>query len=106
MTQLIGNPRKIFKKIYKRYKSNNLINSNELIKYFPNIVQLKQDLDYLRVLDLIDIDTKQNYHLTTKGREYFKAENHDSFETVIKSIFCPIIVSVITTLTTMWLSSL
>lgn len=106
MIKLVGNPKKVFKKIYKRYNSNNLINSDELLKLFSNETQLEQDLTYLHDLGLIEVDNNYFYHLTSLGRQYFKLKTSDSFETVIKSIFCPIIVSIITTLITMWLSHL
>lgn len=51
MERLKGNPRKIFKIIYKRYNINNLINSDELSKLFPNNIQLEQDLTYLYELN-------------------------------------------------------
>ncbi len=106
MVKLVGTPKRIFKKIYKRYNSNNLINSDELLKLFPNAIYLEQDLTYLHELGLIEIDSEYCYHLTSSGRQYFKLETSDSFEIVIKSIFCPIIVAFFTTLVTMWLSSL
>ena len=106
MERLKGNPRKIFKIIYKRYNINNLINSDELSKLFPNNIQLEQDLTYLYELKLIDIDSGYHYHLTAIGRQYFKFEASYLLEIAFKSILCPIIVSIITTVITMWLSNL
>lgn len=105
MIKLVGTPKRIFKKIYKRYNSNNPINSDELIKLFSNMSHLEQDLTYLHELGLIEVDSDYRYYLTSLGRQYFKLETSDSFEIVIKSIFCPIIVAFFTTLVTMWLSS-
>lgn len=56
MQILTGNPKKIFKLIYKRYKSNNLINSDEIRTLFSNDVELEEDLTYLQILELIDHD--------------------------------------------------
>lgn len=103
INNLVGNPRKIFKIIYKRYNHNNLINSDEIRTIFPNTEELEEDLTYLHALGLIDHDYDWNYNLTAKGRIYFKIETITSFEIVIKSILCPIIVAFITTLITLWL---
>lgn len=103
MDNLTGNPRRILKTISKRYKNNKLINSDEIITLFPNIDELEEDLIYLQSLKLIDRDCEWNYYLTTQGRIYFKTETINSFEIVIKSIICPIVVAFFTTLITLWL---
>lgn len=103
MNNLTGTPRKIFKLIYKRYNSNNLIDSDEIRNIYPNTQELEDDLTYLRNLGLIDHDYHWRYYLTSKGRTYFKQETENSFEVIIKSIICPIIVAFITTLITLWL---
>lgn len=103
MVILVGTPKKIFKIIYNRYNSNNLINSDELQCLFPNEQELRDDLAYLKNLDLIDYDYNWNYLLTSKGRIYFKLKLQYYFDTAVNSIFCPIIVAFITTLITLWL---
>ena len=106
MEILTGTPRKIFKLIFKRYKHNNLINSDEIINLFPNTRELEEDLNYLHSLGLIDHDSKWNYLLTATGRVYFRAETIKNIEIVMKSTIFPIIVSYITTLITLCLQSL
>lgn len=103
MINLTGTPRKIFKLIFKRYNSNNLINSDEIRTLYPNEQELEDDLQYLHDLGLIDHDYSWNYLLTSKGRLYFKHETINSVEIVLKSIFCPIVVSFITTTITLLL---
>lgn len=103
MQILTGNPKKIFKLIYKRYKSNNLINSDEIRTLFSNDVELEEDLTYLQILELIDHDYDWNYVLTAKGRIYFKNIFLYFFFAITKSFFCPIIIAFITTLITLWL---
>lgn len=103
MTILTGNPKKVFKIIYKRYKSNFLINSDEIRTFFSNENELEEDLTYLHKLDLIDHDYHWNYVLTSTGRIYFKNIFLEFFFAITKSIFCPIIVAFITTLITLWL---
>ncbi len=103
MNILTGNPKKIFKLIYKRYRSNNLINSDEIRTLFSNDIELEEDLTYLHKLELVDHDYEWNYVLTSKGRIYFKNILWEVFFAVTKSIFCPIIVAFATTLITLWL---
>ena len=103
MKILTGNPKKIFKIIYKRYKSNNPINSDEISVLFPNETELEEDLTYLHILDLIDHDYYWNYFLTPKGRIYYKDIFIHFFIAITKSFFAPIIVAFITTLITLWL---
>lgn len=103
MVELSGTPRKLFKLIYKRYNDNNVISTDELKKLFPNQIELEEDLSYLFNLGLIDHDYNWHFILTAKGRIYFKLKTKNSIEILLKSIFCPIIVSFITALITMWL---
>ena len=103
MNKLVGTPRKLFKIIFNRYNDNNFINSDELQSLFPNTQELNEDLMYLKSLELIDYDYSWNYLLTSKGRIYFKLELLYYFETITKSILCPIIVALFTTLITLWL---
>lgn len=103
MTVLTGTPRKIFKVIFKKYKVNSAISFNTLIKIFPNQIELEDDLKYLETLNLIEHDYHWQYHLTSEGRIYFRAETMHSFETIMKSIICPVIVAFLTTLITLWL---
>lgn len=100
MNNLTGNPRKLFKIIYKRYNKNNLINSDELSNLFPNTQELEEDLTYLHTLDLIDHDYDWNYLLTAKGRIYFKTRRIFWFEKIITSIFFPLVVAFVTALIT------
>ena len=100
---LTGNPKKIFKIIYKRYKSNNPINADEISTLFSNQVELEEDLTYLHTLNLIDHDYTWKYFLTPKGRIYYKELFIHLFLAITKSIVFPIIVAFITTLITLWL---
>ena len=106
LNNLIGTPRKVFKVIYKNYNNNCLINHDELKKLFTNINELEEDLTYLINLGLIYSDNYWYYHSTPTGRMYFKNETSNSLEIIIKSIFCPIIVSFLTTLITLLLKEL
>lgn len=103
MVILVGSPKKLFKLIYNRYNSKNLINSDELQAVFPDTQELNEDLTYLKNLELIDCDYNWNYLLTSKGRIYFRLELQYYFDTAVKSIFCPIVVAFVTTLITLWL---
>jgi len=106
MVELSGTPRKLFKLIYDRYNSNNPISSDELRELFSNTEELEQDLQYLYDLGLIDHDYNWHYVLMAKGRIYYVLETKNSVEIILKSILCPIVVSAITTLLTMWLKRL
>lgn len=103
MKILTGKPKEIFNLIYKRYNSDNLINSDEIRNLFHNINELEEDLSFLHSLDLIDHDYHWNYVLTSKGRTYYKDLFLQYFFATTKSIFCPIIVAFVTTLITLWL---
>ena len=103
MVILLGTPKKIFKIIYNRYNSKNPINSDELTSLFSNTQELEDDLNYLKSLELIDYDYNWNYLLTAKGRIYYKLKLSYYLDIATKSIFCPIIVALITTLITLWL---
>lgn len=106
MINLVGIYRKMFKVIYKACNKNCFIDYDQLKNTFPNSTTLNEDLIYLCHLGLIYDDNYCRYHLTPTGRMYFKNETSNSFEIIIKSIFCPIIVAFFTTLITLWLKSL
>lgn len=84
---LVGNPRKIFKKIYKGYNSNNLITTDELYSLFTDSTQLQQDLNLLYELKLISSGLDSKYRLTADGRMYFKLEIFNLLRVIFKSIF-------------------
>lgn len=102
---LYGNERKILSVVFKYYKKNSLISKNELTQ------KLKLDKKDISLLCqslckkgyLTSVGTDYNPKITAKGIDYFSAEITNSFETMLKSIFCPIIVSFITTLITLLL---
>ncbi len=101
---LTGSHRKLFKLIYKRFKSSNLISYKELEDIFPDTDILYEDLTYLMVTaKLVISDNNGCYLPSSLGRNYFKLETIKSIEIVLTSIFCPIVVAFLTTLITLWL---
>lgn len=106
MIILVGTPKEVFNTIYKRYNSNNLIDSEELESIFPNRVQLEEDLIFLKELDLIYNDYSWKYHLTTKGRIYYKDLFFYWFEKLTTSFIFPLIVAFLTALITALLTLL
>lgn len=100
MIILVGTPKKVFKVIYKRYSTNNCIDSDELRSIFTNEIQLDEDLAYLKKLDLIDVDHHWKYQLTTNGRIYYKELCFYWFEKITTSLIFPLIIAFFTALIT------
>lgn len=106
MLKLVGNQKKIFKIIYKHCLNNKIINSCYFYNLDYNVDEFDDDIKYLIEQDLIFCDYNWNYKLTAKGRSYFKYRLSFWVETLIRSIFCPILVAFFTTLITLWLKDL
>ena len=106
MLKLTGNKRKVLKCIYKNNGKYTRFNLYNYVKFVSkdevslHIESLRKD-NYICLKGLND-----NLYLTSQGYSYFKNETADNFETCIKSIICPIIVSFLTTLLTLWLKDL
>lgn len=104
MDKLNGHKRKILKYIYSHQKQKlNRFNILDKFKFISreevelHISELHRE-KYISYYGLND-----NIKLTSKGLSYFSNETQDSIETCVKSIFCPIIVSFLTTIITLWL---
>ena len=116
--------RKILKYINKYASKNNPITREQLYKHFQydkstinGCINELTDLNFLdsnkTLIAYNDMSTMVdccNYWSTTIGKDYFINELKTNIINFLKifftSIFCPIIVSIITTLITIWLSSL
>lgn len=88
---IVKNPNVLFDQIKKHFR----ISHDDLL---DNLTILR-NLGYLEQ----DCNFRGFVYPTTNGKNYFEFETKNSFEIVIKSVVCPIIVSFITTLITLWL---
>ena len=108
MVLLHGKKRKILKMIVKYYKKNKKVPKSkieELCKF--NSFETEQILMFLYRENYFTYSApSQNIILTAKGLCYFADETQEVIEIGIKSIVFPIIVSIITTLLTLWLKGL
>lgn len=108
MNKLYGKERKILKIIVSNYYKGNKISKFDIPKYCK-YTQNEIDL-ILKSLYSNGYFTYSGMHynfiLTNKGLSYFSNETYNNIELCIKSIVCPIVVSIVTTLITMWLSHL
>lgn len=106
MDKLTGNKFKIFKYIFKH--QNQDLNRFNISNCFKSISKNEVDLHIKTLCDDKFISysgLNDNINLTSKGFDYFSEEKSYYIDLFLKSIFCPIIVSIITTLLTMWLAS-
>lgn len=107
MELLYGNQRKALKFIYKAYKQKSTTTKVKLSKFlnlnFQDTSQVCQELKNKGFISLIGVNFDPK--ITPNGIEYFSIETRVSLETVLNSIVCPIIVSVVTTLITLLLSN-
>lgn len=86
-------------------ENSNVVFDSLLVKFDLSKDFLIENLTYLRDLGLIEKDTNFRgfVNATILGKNYFEFKHQYWFELFIKSILCPIIVSFITTLVTLWL---
>lgn len=104
MDKLYGNKRKILLYIYNHYDEHlTRFNVPEKLKSIPtsdSIMHLKDLVSngYIQYIGLND-----TIKLTSKGLSYFSDETNTNIEICIKSIIFPIIISIFTTLITLWL---
>jgi len=107
MELLYGNQRKALKFIYKAYKHKLTTTKVKLSKFlnlnFQETTQVCQELKSKGFISLVGVNFEPK--ITPNGIEYFSIETRISLEAVLKSIVCPIIVSVVTTLITLLLSN-
>lgn len=107
MELLYGNQRKALKFIYKAYKQKSTTTKVKLSKFlnlnFQETSQVCQELKNKGFISLVGVNFDPK--ITPNGIEYFSIEPRVSLETVLNSIVCPIIVSVVTTLITLLLSN-
>ena len=107
MDLLYGNQRKALKLIYRSYKKDTKLTKVMLSKFLKlNFQETTKICNELRNKNLISL-VGLNYDpkITSNGIEYFSLETRTNVEIILKSIVCPVIVSLATTLITMWLSS-
>lgn len=108
MNLLYGNQRKSLKFIYNCNKENKHVTKVILSKFincnFQETSQICRDLQSDGFITLVGVNYDPK--ITYRGIEYFSAEKRYIFESILKSIVCPILVSTITTLITLWLKSL
>lgn len=98
MQILTGRTNKLFGIVFKRYNANNLINIDELRKTSQSPDELDEDIQYLISLGLIKYDYGWNLLLTPRGRTYYR----DLFWQLFLNIIFPAIISILTTLLTLW----
>lgn len=107
MNLLYGNQRKSLKFIYDCNKENKHITKVILSKFiqcnFQQTSQICKDLQSMGFITLVGVNYDPK--ITYKGIEYFSIERRYIIESILKSIICPVIVSTITTLITLWLSN-
>lgn len=107
MELLYGKQRKALKIIYKSYKKNHTITKVMLSKSiklnFKETTQICNKLHSKNLISLVGINYDPK--ITCNGIEYFSLETRINIEIILKSIVCPVIVSLITTLITLWLSN-
>ena len=107
MDLLYGKQRKALKLIYKSYKQKTSITKVKLSKFlnlnFQETTQICKELKNKGFISFVGINYDPK--ITSNGIEYFSAETANSIEIILKSVVCPIIVSAVTTLITLWLSS-
>lgn len=61
---------------------------------------IKKELVDSTFLNICEIDVEKLYYSTLSGKEYFKNQKKKLLEKIFLNIFCPIIVSFITTIIT------
>lgn len=61
---------------------------------------IKKELVYSKFLHISGINIDELYYSTLSGKQYFKNQKKKLLEKIFSNIFCPIIVSFITTLIT------
>lgn len=105
MDLLHGNQRKALKILYKCYKKDISLTRVMLSKFlnlnFQETTQICKELHAKGFISYIGINYDPK--ITSNGIEYFSAETSNSIEIILKSVVCPIIVSVATTLLTLLL---
>lgn len=105
MELLYGNQRKALKFLHKSYKKHTHVTKVILSKHlnlnFQETTHICNELKNKSFITFsgLNFDPK----ITTNGIEYFSFENLAFVSTVLKSVICPIIVSIITTLLALWL---
>ncbi len=105
MENIYGNQLKVLKLIYKKHKKKQYISKKQLaeelnlnLEEIIKICNLLVDLNYIS-LGKLELDP----FITIQGIDYFSMKKSQNYETFMKSIFCPILVALITTLITLWL---
>ncbi len=105
MDLLHGNQRKMLKILYKSNKKNVSLTKVKLSKFlnlnYQETTQICKELHDKGFISYVGINYDPK--ITSAGIEYFSAETANSIEVILKSVVCPIIVSVVTTLITLLL---
>lgn len=107
MDLLYGNQRKALKFLYKSYKKNIQVSKVRLSEHlkldYQQTSQICKELHNNNLVSFVGLNYDPK--ITSNGIEYFSWETMTNIEVILKSIVCPVVVSFITTLITMWLSS-
>jgi len=105
MDLLHGNQRKALKILYKNHKRNVSLTKVKLSKFlnlnFQETSQICKELHNKGFITYVGINYDPK--ISSNGIEYFSAETASSIEVILKSVVCPIIVSLVTTLLTLLL---
>lgn len=107
------NCKKILKLLIKHYNNSNFYIDKRAIEQICNInsYQCSTSLNYLLSINYIETIPILNdsnvvcYHPTISGKNHFINQRRNIYMFLSNSIFCPIIVSIITTLITLLIKS-
>lgn len=103
------NSKKVLKQLNKFYENSNFYVEEKAISQMCNIdiYQTQTILKFLISNGYIEKHKNREldlYHPTVDGKNYFSNKRKEFFKILFNSIFCPIIVSLVTTLLTIWLT--
>ena len=111
------NSKKILKYINKHSSKQNTINAQTLSEKTALDIDIVKEIafhlnkDYLinivkkavATQDGLQFYNTEQFYPTNKGKEYFNVQRKEQINLYLRSIFCPIIVSLVTTLLTLLL---
>lgn len=105
MDLLHGNQRKALKFLNKNYRKGTRVTKVILSKHlnlnYQETTQICKSLHDKGFVTFVGMNYDPK--ISSNGIEYFSVETANSVEIILKSIVCPVIVSIVTTLLTLWL---